>query len=93
MSMWLAIILALVTVALFRFVFKQSWVVSAVMALLVFLTLKIELIKPALNVVGDALGTNGVLGLAAVLMLVFLFMKIPVFISVLAAALLYFLLC
>ena len=91
MSMWLAIILALVTVALFRFVFKQSWVVSAVMALLVFLTLKIELIKPALNVVGDALGTNGVLGLAAVLMLVFLFMKIPVFISVLAAALLYFL--
>lgn len=92
MSLLLALVCAAITFFLFKVFFKQSWLISTLFTVTVFLCLKIDLIKPYLEIVGATLGTNTVLGIAAVLMLVFLFLKIPVFIAVLGAALIYFLL-
>lgn len=73
-----------------RFLLKRSWAFSVVGALLVLLMLNISVFKGSLEIVGKTLGTNVVLGIAAVMMLVFLFLKIPVFISVLCASMIYF---
>lgn len=92
MNLLLAILLSGLALVAFRFVFKRSWWLSAIMGVLVLLCLKIDWIKPYLEIVGATVGTNTVLAVCAVLMLVFLFLKIPVFIAVLGASLIYFVL-
>ena len=87
----LSIIGAALIFALLRFVMKKPWAVSILAGLMVLLAVNIQWIKPALESVGTALGTNVVLGIAAVMMLVLLFMKVPVFVAVFAASAIYFL--
>ena len=87
----LSIVGAAVIFALVRFVMKKPWAVSILAGLMVLLAVNIHWIKPALESVGTALGTNVVLGIAAVMMLVLLFMKVPVFVAVFAASAIYFL--
>ncbi len=82
---------ALAIIALMRFAMKKPWAVSVLAGLMVLLAVNIHWIKPALESVGAALGTNVVLGIAAVMMLVLLFMKVPVFVAVFAASAIYFL--
>ena len=82
---------ALGVIALMRFAMKKPWAVSVLAGLMVLLAVNIHWIKPALESVGAALGTNVVLGIAAVMMLVLLFMKVPVFVAVFAASAIYFL--
>ncbi len=82
---------ALGVIALMRFAMKKPWAVSVLAGLMVLLAVNIHWIKPALESVGTALGTNVVLGIAAVMMLVLLFMKVPVFVAVFAASAIYFL--
>ena len=77
----LSIVGAAVIFALLRFVMKKPWAVSILAGLMVLLAVNIHWIKPALESVGTALGTNVVLGIAAVMMLVLLFMKVPVFVA------------
>ena len=91
MSIVLSIVAAAAIFFLLFKLLKQPVVVSVIAAIVVLLAVNIQWIKPALEVVGTTLGTNTVLGISAVMMLVFLFMKVPVFISVLAASLIYFL--
>ena len=90
MNIIFSVAMCLVTFALFKCVFKRSFKLSIFFGLLVFLALDMNLFKPYLEVVGKTLGTNTVLSISAVMMLVFLFLKIPVFISVLAASMIYF---
>ena len=85
------ILAAVIAFALMRFACKKSWVVSILAGVVVLVSINIEWIKPALEGVGTALGTNTVLGIAAVMMLVLLFMKVPVFVAVLGGSLIYFL--
>ena len=87
----LGIVAALVAFALMRFALKQPWAVAIIAAVVVLVAINIDWIKPALENVGVALGTNTVLGISAVMMLVLLFMKVPVFVAVLGGSLIYFL--
>ena len=87
----LSIVGAILICSLLRFAMKKPWVVSVLAGLMVLLAVNIHWIKPALESVGTALGTNVVLGIAAVMMLVLLFMKVPVFVAVFAASAIYFL--
>ena len=87
----LSIVGAILICSLLRFVMKKPWAVSVLAGLMVLLAVNIHWIKPALESVGTALGTNVVLGIAAVMMLVLLFMKVPVFVAVFAASAIYFL--
>ena len=91
LELCLSIVGAALIFALLRFVMKKPWAVSILAGVLVLLAVNINWIKPALESVGTALGTNVVLGIAAVMMLVLLFMKVPVFIAVFAASAIYFL--
>ena len=54
----LSIIGAVFICALMRFALKKSWVVSALAGVMVLLAVNIGWIKPALESVGTALGTN-----------------------------------
>ena len=90
-SLMVGILAAVVALLMMRFAAKQSWVVSVIAAVVVLVSINIDWIKPALENVGVALGTNTVLGIAAVMMLVLLFMKVPVFVAVLGGSLIYFL--
>ena len=85
------ILAAVIALVLMRFAAKQPWVISVLAAVVVLVAINIDWIKPALEGVGTALGTNTVLGIAAVMMLVLLFMKVPVFVAVLGGSLIYFL--
>ena len=76
------ILAAVIALVLMRFAAKQPWVISVLAAVVVLVAINIDWIKPALEGVGTALGTNTVLGIAAVMMLVLLFMKVPVFVAV-----------
>lgn len=91
MNVFLALLVALITALVFLRLFRQSLPVSILFATTVFICLKIDLVKPYLEIIGLTLGTNVVLEIAAVLMLVLLFLKVPVFIAVLGGALVYFL--
>ena len=91
MSLILSIIAAAAIFLLLWKPLKQPLHIAVIAAVVLLVSVNIQWIKPALEVVGTTLGTNVVLGIAAVMMLVFLFLKIPVFISVLAASLIYFL--
>ena len=86
-----SILAAVLLCLLLRFVMKRPLVFSVICALMVVLAVNINVVKPMLEHVGENLGTNVVLGISAVLMLVLLFLKVPVFISVLAASTIYFL--
>ena len=85
------ILAAALALILMRFAAKQPWAVSVIAAAVVLVSINIEWIKPALEGVGTALGTNTVLGISAIMMLVLLFMKMPVFVAVLGGSLIYFL--
>ena len=68
-----------------------SWPVIILAALVLLIGVNINWVKPYLEAYGKTLGTNKVLGVAAVTMLVLLFLKVPVFISVFGGSLIYFL--
>ena len=61
------ILAALVAFALMRFAAKQPWAVAIIAAVVVLVSINIEWIKPALENVGVALGTNTVLGIDIIL--------------------------
>ena len=65
----LGIVGALAMFALLRFGMKKPWAVSILAGAAVLIAVNIGWIKPALESVGTALGTNVVLGIAAVMML------------------------
>ena len=90
MEYLLLFLLVAAALLLLRYAFKWPWGFSLAGALLVLAVLKMSLYKEALEAAGAALGTNTVLVIAAVLMLVLLFLNVPVFISVLCASMLYF---
>lgn len=73
-----------------HFALKRPWTLSVVGALLVFVMLNMSLFKGSLEAVGLALGTNTVLSISAVMILALLFLKVPVFISVLCGSMFYF---
>ena len=91
MSLMLSIVAAAALFCLLYFLLKRPMAFSIIAAVAVLLAVNIQWIKPALEGVGTALGTNTVLGIAAIMMMVLLFMKVPVFIAVLGGSLIYFL--
>lgn len=88
----LTLALSVAFVAFARFLLKRSWGIAIGLGAAVMLMANITVFSGALQSVGTALGSNVVLAICAVLMLALLFMKVPVFISVLGASMLYFLL-
>jgi len=86
----LSIIGAIALVILLR-VLKVSWVFAVIAALTLLVGVNIQWVKPLLEGIGKSLGTNTVLGISAITMLVLLFLKVPVFISVFGGSLIYFL--
>lgn len=90
MNYILIAVAAIAMLCFLRFLLKQSWGLSVAAALLVVFTLNISVFKGSLEIVGKTLGTNTVLSIAAIMMLVLLFMKVPVFIAVLCASMIYF---
>ena len=68
-----------------------SWPVIILAVIVLLIGVNINWVKPYLEAYGKTLGTNKVLGVAAVTMLVLLFLKVPVFISVFGGSLIYFL--
>lgn len=90
MNIYIVIALSLLTILIYKFFFRKSITVSCVFGIIFFLSLRLTAYKPVLEKVGTLLGTNVVLAISAVLMLVMLFLKVPVFISVLAASMMYF---
>ena len=89
-ALTLSIIGAIALVILLR-VLKLSWPVVIIAALVLLVGVNIEWVKPSLENIGRSLGTNTVLGIAAIVMLALLFLKVPVFISVFGGSLIYFL--
>ena len=81
---------AIALVILLR-VLRVSWVFAVIAALTLLVGVNIQWVKPLLEGIGKSLGTNTVLGISAVTMLVLLFLKVPVFISVFGGSLIYFL--
>lgn len=86
----MSIIGAIALVILLR-ALKVSWVFTVIAALTLFIGINIQWVKPSLEGIGKALGTNTVLGISAIAMLVLLFLKVPVFVSVFGGSLIYFL--
>lgn len=89
-ALTLSIIAAIALVILLK-VLKVSWPVIIIAALVLLVGVNIEWVKPSLESIGRSLGTNTVLGISAIVMLVLLFLKVPVFISVFGGSLIYFL--
>lgn len=85
-----AVICAAAAAVILKLVFKRSIAYSILLALVTFAVITIPEYKPALEEIGRSFGTNRVLGVAAVMMLILLFLKVPVFVSVLAASAMYF---
>ncbi|MBQ6111351.1 MAG: hypothetical protein IJL01_03050, partial [Synergistaceae bacterium] len=77
---------AIALVILLR-VLRVSWVFAVIAALTLLVGVNIQWVKPLLEGIGKSLGTNTVLGISAVTMLVLLFLKVPVFISVFGGSL------
>lgn len=86
----ISILCAAVMFVFLRVLLKRSIACSIVFAVAMVAAINIDMYKSLLENVGVTLGTNTVLGIAAVMMLVLLFLKVPVFISVLAASMIYF---
>ncbi len=86
----LSIVGAIALVILLR-VLKVSWLFAVLAALVLLIGVNIQWVKPFLEELGKAWGTNTVLGISATAMLVLLFLKVPVFISVFGGSLIYFL--
>ena len=86
----LSIIGAIALVILLR-ALKVSWVFAVIAAITLLVGVNIQWVKPFLEGIGKSLGTNTVLGISAIVMLVLLFLKVPVFISVFGGSLIYFL--
>ena len=81
---------AIALVILLR-VLKVSWLFAVLAAIVLLIGVNIQWVKPFLEEFGKAWGTNTVLGISAAAMLVLLFLKVPVFISVFGGSLIYFL--
>ena len=90
LSLILSIIGAIALVILLR-VLKRPWPFIILAALILLVGVNIQWIKPYLETLGKQWGTNTVLGISATMMLVLLFLKVPVFISVFGGSLIYFL--
>ena len=90
MDLILSIVAAVALFALLKFALKRPASFAVIAAAFVIIMLNISAIKPTLEIVGTTLGTNVVLGITAVLMLVLLFLKVPVFVAVFCASMLYF---
>ena len=90
MNVFFAIIISALTFIIFKFLFKEKTYISLLFALVVFCGLELNHIKPFLEIAGYTVGTNVILGIAAIVMLVLLFLNVPVYISILAASLIYF---
>lgn len=90
MNVILSIVAAAALFFLLYKLLKQPLSFSIIAGVAVIVMMNMSTIKPALEIVGTTIGTNTVLGICAILMLVLLFLKVPVFISVLCASLLYF---
>ena len=90
MNILISVAAAAALFALLKFALKRPTAFAATAAAFVVIMLNISAIKPALEVVGSTIGTNTVLGITAILMLVLLFLKVPVFIAVFCASMLYF---
>ena len=90
MNILISVAAAAALFALLKFALKRPTAFAATAAAFVVIMLNISAIKPALEVVGATIGTNTVLGITAILMLVLLFLKVPVFIAVFCASMLYF---
>lgn len=73
-------------------VLKRPTPVVILAAIVLLVGVNIQWIKPYLEILGKTLGTNTVLGISAIMMLVLLFLKVPVFVSVFGGSLIYFLL-
>ena len=80
------------TLVVLLLVLKRPIPVVILAAAVLLVGVNIQWIKPFLESWGKALGTNTVLGISAVMMLVLLFLKVPVFVSVFGGSLIYFLL-
>ena len=89
-ALTLSIIGAVLLVILLR-VLKVNWVVAIIAAAVLLVGVNIQWIKPYLETLGRQWGTNTVLGISAIMMLVLLFLKVPVFIAVFGGSLIYFL--
>ena len=90
MNILISVAAAAALFALLKFALKRPTAFAATAAAFVVIMLNISAVKPALEVVGATIGTNTVLGITAILMLVLLFLKVPVFIAVFCASMLYF---
>ena len=90
MDIMISVIAAVALFALLKFALKRPASFAITAAAFVLIMLNISEIKPVLETVGKSIGTNTVLGISAILMLVLLFLKVPVFISVFCASMLYF---
>lgn len=90
MNILISVAAAAALFALLKFALKRPTAFAATAAAFVVIMLNISAVKPALEVVGSTIGTNTVLGITAILMLVLLFLKVPVFIAVFCASMLYF---
>ena len=90
MNILISVAAAAALFALLKFALKRPTAFAATAAAFVVIMLNSSAIKPALEVVGSTIGTNTVLGITAILMLVLLFLKVPVFIAVFCASMLYF---
>ena len=80
------------TLVVLLLVLKRPIPVVILAAAVLLVGVNIQWVKPFLESWGKALGTNTVLGISAVMMLVLLFLKVPVFVSVFGGSLIYFLL-
>ncbi len=89
-ALTLSIIGAVVLIVLLR-VLKVSWVMAILAGIVLLVGVNIQWIKPSLEALGKSWGTNTVLGISAAMMMVLLFLKVPVFISVFGGSLIYFL--
>ncbi len=71
---------------------KVNFAMIIACAVILIVAMNISLIKPFLEEIGKSMSTNTILGISAVFMLVLLFLKVPVFVSVLGGSLMYILL-
>lgn len=90
MNWTLIIAAAVVLVVLLRFLLHRSWLYTLACVAVAVAALCLPTHKKSLEVVGQTLGTGKVLAISACMMMVLLFMKVPVFVTVFAASAIYF---
>ena len=84
-------IIGAVALAVLLRVLKLPYIFIVLAALTLLIGVNIQWVKPYLETLGKQWGTNTVLGISAAAMMVLLFLKVPVFVSVFGGSLIYFL--